>query len=125
MTNVVVEPKSTPSTVPYEASYLTQDNLAADWSGDTRLYLDALPSAFEQAIDYFEANRSEIEKAFFTGHICKWWKELSKSNDDKLYGLGSFLGARAALRATGASESLISEIDFLVDVHLEKGNAPQ
>lgn len=82
MTNVVVEPKPASATVPYEASYPTQDNGAVDWSGDTRLYLGALPSGFEQAIDYFEANRNEIEKAFQGKFVAIWESTIIDSDAD-------------------------------------------
>lgn len=53
MVNVVVEPKSAPSTASYEASTTIQDNWDADWCGDTtNLYRGALPFAFERVIDY-------------------------------------------------------------------------
>jgi len=84
--NVVVEPKSAPSTVTYEKSFPTQDNpydWAVDWSdATTSLYLGALPSGFEQAIDYFEANRNEIEKAFRGKFVAIWENTIIDSDAD-------------------------------------------
>ena len=83
MTNVVVEPKSALSTVPYEASDPIQDNWGTDYNGvTTSLYLGTLPSAFEQAINYFEANRSEIEKAFQGKFVAIWGDTIIDSDAD-------------------------------------------
>ena len=83
MKNVIDEHKSDMSTVPYEASDPIQDNWAIDCSGiTTNIYLGTLPSPFERAIDYFDINRSEIEKAFQDRFVAIWEDTIIDSDAD-------------------------------------------
>jgi len=79
MVNVAMGETYTLSTMPYKGDDPGQES----WGEvTTSFYRALLPSAFEQAVSFFEKNRADIEKGFSGKYVAIWRDTILDSDTD-------------------------------------------